>query len=175
MYLFSNSQGECGNMITLVAAMDKNRIIGANGLIPFALQADVNHFQETTTGHIVVMGRKTFESIGKPLPGRTNVVLTNNRLFKATGVVVVHSFQACLQALMELQEQESMIIGGEQIYKLFLPHATKMILTHVNAEVKGDTFFPEFNPDEWDSETVMAHGQDQNNQYAFVVNEYVIK
>lgn len=163
-------------MITLIAALANNRVIGVNGTIPFDEQADRRQFAIATREHVVVMGRVTFESIGKPLPNRTNMVLTQSRSWTADGVLVERSFTDCLAIVLNLSKhQEVMIIGGEQIYKLFLPYAKQMILSHVNASVKGDTYFPQFNPVDWDAKVVMHHDADEKNQYPFVVRVYTKK
>ncbi len=163
-------------MITLIAALANNRVIGVNGTIPFDEQADRRQFAIATRGHVVVMGRVTFESIGKPLPNRTNMVLTNNRSWTAEGVLVERSFSECLASVLYLSKhQDVMIIGGEKVYKLFMPYAKQMILTHVDADVKGDTYFPQFHYQDWDAKVVMHHGADDKNQYPFVVRMYTKK
>jgi len=163
-------------MITIVSALAAHGVIGLNGGIPFDLKADRRQFAIATRGHVVVMGRVTFESIGKPLPNRTNMVLTSSNLWTAEGVIIERSFPKCLADLLYLAKtQDIMVIGGEQIYKLFLPYARQMILTHVDAEVKGDTYFPQFDYKNWDAKVVMHHGADETNQYPFIVRQYIRK
>lgn len=138
--------------VSLVAAMGKNRVIGLNGDMPWRgrLPADVEHFVNTTRGKAVIMGRKTWESLpkgSKPLAGRKNIVLTRDTEFKAPGCIVVHSAE---EALLEAEgKREAVVIGGSEIYELFLPLADTMYLTLIDREFVGDAFFPEVDCSEW--------------------------
>lgn len=128
--------------IQIIAAMSLNRCIGLNNSIPWKIPEDMAHFKRTTLGHTVVMGRKTFESMGnKPLPKRKNIVLTRDRNFKADGVEVCHDYKEILRL-----KEKIFIIGGEEIYRLFIDDVDGMILTLINENLDGDTFFPEFIP-----------------------------
>jgi dihydrofolate reductase len=139
--------------LALIVAMAKNHVIGINNNLPWHLSEDLKYFKRVTMGKPIIMGRKTFESIGKPLPGRTNIVVTRNANYQVEGVKVVHS----LKAAMELCEsiavidgcEEAMVIGGAELYQQALPLADYLYLTEVHAEVEGDAFFREFDRSDW--------------------------
>lgn len=137
--------------ITVIVAVADNGIIGQDGRLPWRLPGDMAHFKATTMGHPVIMGRKTFQSIGKPLPGRTNIVITRHAGFDAGGAVLADSFQAALAAAGQAGEgaDEAFVIGGAQIYDLALPRADRIILTEVHATPDGDTSFPAQDQAEW--------------------------
>lgn len=157
--------------ISIVAAIAKNRVIGKNNRLPWRLPRDMQHFREVTTGKPVIMGRKTFESIGKALPGRKNIILTRDSNFRAEGCVVVHSVEEALAAVEGTQE--IMVIGGAEIYKAFLPRVERMYLTEIHADFEGDTFFPEYDPSEWQETERQDFPADEKNpyRYSFVVFE----
>jgi dihydrofolate reductase len=134
--------------LTLVAAYAANRVIGAGGRIPWHLSEDFAHFKATTMGGILVMGRATYDSIGRPLPGRTTIVVTRNPDWSADGVLVAHSLEEAL-ALAAEQPGETFVVGGTQLYEQALPIATHQVLTEVDLSPEGDAFYPEFDPDEW--------------------------
>ena len=135
--------------IALIAALGENRVIGVDGDLPWHISEDLKHFKRTTRGHTLVMGRKTFESIGKALPRRRNIVLTRQLDFDAPGCEVVDSLAAALALAEEAGEEIVFIGGGESVYREALPMATDLILTRVPRVVGGDTFFPEFPEDHW--------------------------
>ncbi|MDB5085292.1 MAG: dihydrofolate reductase [Bacilli bacterium] len=133
-------------MISLIVAMAENRTIGLNGQIPWRIPGEQAYFKRVTMGHSIVMGRKTYESIGKPLPGRTNYILTRDRQFSADGCHVVHE----IETILELSKtDEVFVIGGAEVYNFFFPYADKVYLTLVHAEFDGDAFFPELD-DSWE-------------------------
>lgn len=134
-------------MISLIVAYDENRVMGYNNKMPWHLPGDLAYFKKTTMGKPMIMGRKTFESIGKALPGRTNIVVTRDPNYKAEGIVVAHSFEEALE-IAKKEEKEIMVIGGEQIFRLALPIADVLYVTKIQHTFQGDTFFPEFS-DEW--------------------------
>lgn len=157
-------------MISLIVAASTNNVIGADGDLPWKLPDDLKRFKRLTMGKPIVMGRRTWESLGRPLPGRQNIVLTRQTDFVADGCEVVASPAAALSAAREAPE--IMIIGGSQVYELFLPKAVRLYLTRVHAVVDGDAFFPDFDEDAWrlmDSET---HSADANNEIAFEFKTY---
>ena len=158
-------------IISLIAAMGKNRTIGKNNSLPWTLPADMQYFRDKTRGKPVIMGRKTYESIGKPLPKRLNIIVTHDNEYKAEGCVVVHSADEALKAAGNVEEV--MIIGGSQIYKEFLPKVNRMYLTFIDAEFEGDTYFPEYKIEEWKEVSYEEHERDAENQYdyRFVVLE----
>ncbi len=156
--------------ITLVAAMDRHRVIGRAGSIPWRLPDDLRFFKRVTLGKPLIMGRKTFESIGRPLPGRRNIVLTRHATYNAPGCLVVPSLEKALQAARPAPE--IMIAGGSEIYALFFPLAFRLYLTHVEAAVDGDTFFPEFDPSGWREILREAHDVDDRHAFRFDIVLY---
>lgn len=137
-----------GKRVVLVAAYAEGRVIGNDGAIPWHLPEDFAHFKALTLGHTLVMGRATYDSIGRPLPGRTTIVITRDPEWAAPGVLVAHSWPAALEAAASLPG-DVMVAGGAQIYALALPDATHQVLTEVHLRADGDTFYPEFDPGEW--------------------------
>lgn len=157
------------DVIHMIVARSRNEVIGSEGDIPWRLRGDMRFFRETTTGNTVVMGRKTFESIGKPLPNRKNIVITRDRNFRpsdgAEGVTVVHSPE---EALSVPRIGKLFIIGGQQIYEAFLPDADVIYMTVVEADIEGDARFPELGP-EWELMELSRHEADDGNEYAFTI------
>lgn len=151
-------------IISLIAAMGRNRVIGKDNSLPWKLPADMKRFRELTLGKPVVMGRKTFESIGKPLPNRKNIILTRDKNYRADGCIVVHSAKGALKAAEGAQE--AMIIGGEQIFREFLPKASRMCLTFIGKDFEGDAYFPEYSKNEW--KEVKREEHENDYEYAFV-------
>jgi dihydrofolate reductase len=139
--------------ISLVVAVTRNHVIGRDGGLPWRLSTDLKRFKALTVGKPVVMGRVCYDSIGKPLPGRTNIVITRNRDFAADGVIVTHSLEEGLErAAVEARKlgvDEIAVIGGGVIYREALEKATILHVTHIEAEIDGDTVFPEVDPDIW--------------------------
>ena len=131
---------------SLIAAVAAHRVIGDQGRLPWRLPDDMARFRRLTMGHAVVMGRATFASLGKPLPGRRTIVMTRDAGLKLPGCAVVNSLP---QAMAAAGDEETFVIGGAAVYEQFLPHADRMYLTLIDAEVPGDTFFPEVCWDEW--------------------------
>ena len=147
--------------IALIAAMDRARAIGRGNAMPWHLPDDLKRFKAITTGKTVLMGRKTFESIGRALPKRRNIVLTRDPRFRAEGVQVVRSFEDAL-------EDDLMVIGGGEVYALALPIATHLHLTFVDTQIAGaDAFFPEWNPLEWREVAKEHHPADDRHAFAF--------
>ena len=153
--------------LSMIWAMSKNRTIGRDNDLPWHLPEDLKHFKRTTMGKPVIMGRKTWDSIGKPLPGRSNIVITRNEDFAAEGVSVVHTFEAAISLQECVETDEVVVIGGVAIYALAFPLADRLYLTRVHAQVKGDTFFPEFDENDWQE----IHREDfkacENNPYDY--------
>ncbi len=158
--------------LSLIAAMDKNRVIGADNQLPWHLPADMRHFRETTLGNAVIMGRKTYESIGKPLPKRDNFVLTRNEAFSAEGITVCHSVNAVIEAAAKSESDEVFVIGGGVIYEIFLSQADKLYLTFVDAEVNGDTYFPEVDWTQWQEDDRREISADSKNRYSYAIVTY---
>ncbi|MCD8509498.1 MAG: dihydrofolate reductase [Bacillus sp. (in: Bacteria)] len=160
-------------MISMIAAMGKKNVIGFKGDMPWHLPNDLKYFKKVTTGHPVLMGRKTFESIGKPLPNRKNLVLTRNEDFSPEGVEVLHSIEE-VRPLMEA-EDEFFVIGGANLYEQLMPLADRLYITYIKASFEGDTFFPFIDDKEWKVVSSEEGLVDENNQYAhtFVVYERI--
>lgn len=141
--------------ISLIAALASNRVIGADNRLPWHLSADLKRFKALTWGKPIVMGRKTHESIGRPLPGRHNIVLTGNPGYRAEGCAIAHSEAEAVTLAGDAEEL--MVIGGAALYQAFLPQADRLYLTLIEREFDGDTSFPAFSPQDWqeaESETV---------------------
>lgn len=128
-------------MISMIVAMSQNRVIGKSGKMPWNIPEDLQYFKALTTGHTIIMGRKTFESIGRPLPNRVNVVLTQDENYKAKGCHIVHSIEEIMEKYYN-EEEELFIIGGSTLYSAFMPYATRIYITLIEAVVEGDTYFP---------------------------------
>ena len=131
-------------LISIIAAMSLNRVIGKNNQIPWHIPGEQKRFKQITWGHSIIMGRKTYESIGKPLPGRTNIVITRQKKISAPGCLVVNSLEQALKNC-PANETEAFIIGGEQIFRLALPIVQRIYLTTIQKEIEGEAFFPEFS------------------------------
>ena len=153
-----------GPQLTLVVAMAENRVIGRDNDLPWRLPDDMRHFVALTRGKPIVMGRRNFESIGRPLPGRQNIVMTRDRDWQAPGCTVVHDAQAALAAAGDAPEVA--IIGGAEIYALFLPLAHRIELTRVLAQMPGDTFFPPFEGPDWRCVQTTHHPADAEHAWA---------
>ena len=157
-------------LISLIVAASSNNVIGVQGELPWRLSADLKRFKALTVGKPIVMGRLTWESIGRPLPGRQNIVITRNTNFSAQGCDVVSSPADALRVAGDAGEV--MIIGGSQIYDLFLPKAGRIYLTRVLTEVSGDAFFPALDAAIWKQRDTEPHAADERNQFAFEFSTY---
>jgi dihydrofolate reductase len=146
-------------VVELVVAVSENDVIGRANQLPWRLSADLRHFKALTMGHHLLMGRKTYESIGKPLPGRINLVLTRDTGWKAQGVVVVHSIAEALQG------DEVAGIGGAEIFQLLIPLAARIYLTRIEADIPGDTVFPPLDYSQWVETDSRRFAADERNAY----------
>ncbi len=153
-------------MLALVVAVARNGVIGMGGTLPWRIPEDLRHFRRVTVGHAIIMGRKTWDSIGKPLPERRNIVVTRNPELKLAGAEVVPSLEAALSLAHE-RDEEPRIIGGAELYRLALPQTTRIFLTEVDREVEGDTFFPALNRAEW-HEIERRPGEDPTVSYVIL-------
>lgn len=150
-------------VISLIVAMAQNGVIGRDNALPWRLPEDLKRFKEFTLGKPILMGRKTFEAIGRPLPGRANLVLTRDRDWRAEGAIPVHSVE---EALLQTRTCDELVaIGGAEIYRLLLPLARRIYLTHVHADVPGDTYFPAFDPAQWDDVEFRTVPADERHAY----------
>lgn len=162
-------------MISLIAAIGKNNELGKGNALLFNLPADMKYFRETTSGHGVIMGRKTFESIGRPLPKRRNIVITRDKNYKKEGIEIAHSLEEAVKLFD--RKEEVFIIGGAEIYKQGIEIADKLYITHVNGGDKNaDAFFPEIIPILWNEVSHDEHKKDEKNplNYTFSVYEKFI-
>jgi dihydrofolate reductase len=150
---------------SLVVAMARNRVIGRDNALPWRLPAELAHFKRVTMGHPIIMGRRTYESIGRPLPGRMNIVVSRNRDFEAPGCTVVDSLEKAYAAAGNAQEVS--IIGGTSLFEAALPTADCLHLTEVEADVEGDTWFPDFDRSRWNQVEIERHPADERHAYAF--------
>lgn len=144
--------------ISFIFAMDRNRAIGVNNKLPWHLPGDLKFFKNVTMGHPILMGRKTYESIGKPLPGRRNVILTQNAAYQAEGCEVILSVD---EAISAFQEQELFVIGGAEIFQLFASHVNRMYITYIEDEFEADTYMSDLDLSTW---TLVSSEQGERNE-----------
>ena len=153
-------------MIASIFAMSANRVIGQNNQLPWHLPADLKFFKNTTLHHPILMGRKTFESIGKPLPQRTSIIITRQLEYNVPGTIVVHSVEAGIKVARELAE-DIFIIGGAEILKEAFPFINTMYITRIHADFEGDVFYPAYDEQQWQVVWQEDHAPDEKNKYPF--------
>lgn len=158
-------------MISIVVAMDKNKVIGKDNQLPWHLPADLAFFKKITMGKAIVMGRKTYESIGKPLPGRQNIILTRNKDYAALGCTVIHSVDDIF-ALEQKETNEICVIGGAEIFKEVLAVADRLYITMIDNEFSGDTYFPPYDETDWALITREKGPKDEKNPYDYYFTVY---
>jgi len=160
-------------ILSMIVAHANNRVIGKNNDMPWHLPADLAYFKKTTLGKPIIMGRKTYESIGRPLPGRKNIVISRDSDYQAAGVEVVNSVEAALALVSD--SEEVMVIGGGAIYQHCLGAAQRLYITHIDADIAGDTYFPEYDLDIWHKVDSTIRLGDEKNPYQldFAVYEKV--
>lgn len=154
-------------IVSSIAAVAQNRVIGKDNDLIWRLPNDLRFFKTHTSGHTVIMGRKTYESMGRALPKRTNVVVTRNTSWQAEGVVVCHSLQEAIDYAQAQGETEAFVIGGGEIYRQSMQLINKLYYTHVHAEVEGDTYFPAVDWQHWHEVERTDHEADDRHTYAF--------
>jgi dihydrofolate reductase len=147
--------------ISILVAMAKNRVIGINNTLPWHLPADLKHFKALTMGHHILMGRKTYESIGKPLPGRTSVVITRNVDYSAEGVTIAHTLESGIAMCSD--DPEIFIIGGAELYRQAIHLANRIYLTEIELEITGDAHFTELDKNAWQESSRISHAPDEKN------------
>jgi len=154
-------------VVSLIVAVSSNGVIGRDGGLPWRLSNDLKHFKKLTMGHHLIIGRRTWDEVGKPLPGRTMVVVTRSRRFAPEGVRVAHSLEEALDIARD--DDEPFIGGGAHIYRMALENnlVDRLYITRVHAEVDGDTFFPDINLDDWKLVSEEHHEADERNQHPF--------
>lgn len=160
-----------GMLISLIAAMGKNRVIGRGGALPWDLPDDRIFFRKATLGKVMIKGRKTYESIGRLLPDRAHVIMTKDKKYAVKGARIAHSKEEALELAKEEADQlhtdEIMVIGGAKVYEEFLPEADRIYLTIVDAQPEGDAFFPEFDEAKWREISREHHPRDERHAYSF--------
>jgi dihydrofolate reductase len=156
--------------LSIIVAAAENGVIGHNNNLIWHLSSDLKHFKNITTGHTVIMGRKTFESMGKALPNRRNIVITANKAYTAPGCEIVPDIESALQ--LAAQEEEAFIIGGGTIYRAIWEKADKLYLTRVHTAPTGDISIPEVKASEWQEISREAHSADEKNEYDYTFLEY---
>jgi dihydrofolate reductase len=166
--------------VSIIVAIAHDNVIGKNNDLVWHLPKDMKFFMDSTLNHYVIMGRRNYDSIPKkyrPLKNRTNVVVTRNTAFQAPDCVVVSSIQEGIDTAQENGDKECFIIGGGQIYKesLEMNIIDKMYITHIDQEFEGDTFFPQFNKEDWNLRVLMEHQKDEKNTHDFIIVEYTKK
>ncbi|MBK7409953.1 MAG: dihydrofolate reductase [Saprospirales bacterium] len=154
-------------LVSAIVAVSRNRVIGKDNQIPWYLPADLAYFKRTTIGHHVIMGRLSFLSIGRPLPKRTNVVVTRDPFFTATGCLVAHSVEEALGLALDAGETEAFLIGGGQIYRDSQEYWDRLYLTEVDVEIDGEVFFPELPENEWKLIREEPHAPDEKNPFSY--------
>lgn len=162
-------------IVSMIAAVARNLTIGKNNDLPWKLPDDMKFFMNTTKNHYVIMGRKNYDSLHekfKPLPHRTNIVVTRQKNFQAPGCIVTHNVKDAIDQAKKGNETEAFIIGGAEIYKIALPDADRLYLTEIKADVDGDTFFPPFNKGEWNETSRTPHPADEKHKFAFDIVIY---
>jgi dihydrofolate reductase len=157
-------------MLSMIVAAAENNAIGKDNQLLWHLPDDLKHFKKTTKGHHVIAGRKTFESQGRPLPHRTNIIITRNPDYQAEGCIIVHSLEEALKQVKN--DEEPFIIGGENIYRMAMPQADRIYLTRVHVSLEADTFFPEISPQEWKEVSKTYHEKDEKHEYPFSIIIY---
>jgi dihydrofolate reductase len=155
--------------ISIIAAMARNRVIGVNNGLPWRLPEDLRHFKALTMGHHIVMGRRTYESIGRPLPGRHTVILTRDPDFRAEGCLTATSLETAFAACGD--DPEVFFVGGGEIYRQVLPLARRLYLTEIQADFDGDAHFPDYDPGEWQEVERTRHTSESGLVYEFAVYE----
>jgi len=159
--------------ISIIVAVSKNGVIGKDNQLLWRLPDDLKRFKNLTMNHPIIMGRKTFESIGKPLPGRTSIVVTRNPDFTYEGVIVAHSLEEALQKAAGLHAKETFIIGGGELYKLAQSLSDKLYITEVEITIEGDTYFEILKPSEWTEISRIVHEADERHIFPFAFADYV--
>lgn len=153
----------------VVAIAEKNRAIGKDNKLPWHIPEDLKRFKEITTGHPIIMGRRTYESIGRPLPNRTNIIVTKNKDFRAENCVVVNSLEEAIKKASEIDQEEIYIIGGGEIFKQALPYTDKLYLTLVQGDIEGDVFFPEYS----EFNKTISQSSHESNGYSYTFIDLV--
>ena len=162
-------------LISIIVAVSDNGVIGKDNQLLWRLPDDLKRFKKLTLGHPIIMGRKTFDSIGKPLPGRTSIVVTRDKNFSMEGIIVVHSVEEALQEAAKLETEETFVIGGGELYSLTLALADRLYITEVSTIISGDTYFNIPDRQHWIETERTVHEADDKHEFAFNFIDYVRK
>ncbi|WP_395784218.1 dihydrofolate reductase [Aquirufa sp.] len=162
-------------MLKILVAFDENRVIGKNNALIWHLPADLKRFKALTTGHVIIMGRKTFESIGKPLPNRTTIVISRQTNLQIEGVILAHSVEEAILKAKSITRDDIFIVGGAEIYTLSLPLVDQVLVTQLHDIFEGDAFFPEISSEMWDLTEQERGITDDKNTYQFSYVTYTRK
>ncbi len=157
-------------ILSCVLALGRNRGLGFGNKLPWHLPDDLKNFKGITLGHTVIMGRKTYDSMGRLLPERKNIILTRDTSYQVENAIVVHSIEEAIKECAN--EKEAFVIGGGEIVRLAMPYLNRMYLTHVEADIPADSFFPEFNQNEWKIVSEKFHPKDERNPFDFTFKIY---
>ena len=161
-------------MLSLIAAVGSNNVLGRGNDLIWHLPNDFKFFKDTTKGHPVIMGRKTYDSMGKPLPNRTNIIVTRQKGLSIEGCLIFNTLKEAIDKANALDDNP-FIIGGAEIYKMAMPFVDRMLLTHVEFEEDGDAYFPEFNTNNWHEELIAEQAVDEKHQYPYRIKSYTRK
>lgn len=156
---------------SIIVAKGNNNVIGKDNDLVWHMPADLKHFKNTTFGHYIIMGRKTFEALKKPLPGRTTIVITRNNNYQAEGCIVVHNIEEAFKIGKDNNQEEVFILGGAEIYRLSMDMADKIYLTEIKASFEGDAFFPEIDYSTWKETKRQEYEPDEKNPYPYAFVE----
>ncbi len=159
-------------IISCILAKTKNNVIGKDNDMPWHISDDLKYFKKITSGHAILMGRKNFESIGRVLPNRTNIIITRNKDYKVPGAIVVHSIEEGLKYALENKEEEAFIIGGGQIYNQSADYWDKIYVTQIDADIPGDVYFTGISFEDWRLISQECHKKSENNEYDFCFEVY---
>ena len=159
--------------VSLIVAFSENGVIGFEGDMPWKLSADLKRFKRLTMGHPMIMGRNTYESIGRLLPGRTTIILTRNDQYQVPGALLAKNLEHAME--FASADQEIFVVGGGQVYQHALPLAERIYATRIHVALQGDTYFPDMNWEQWELVESTAHAADEKNQYPFTFENYVRK
>ena len=153
-------------LISAIAAISENKVIGRDNQLPWKIPGDLQRLKKLTSGHPIIMGRKTFDSIGRPLPNRTNIIITRDTKYKIQGAIIAHSIEEAIEKAKEVDQQEIFIFGGGEIFRQAMRYTNRLYLTYVHIAIDGDSFFPDYS--EFTKETFKEEHLDHNPPYTFI-------
>ncbi len=159
-------------IVSLIVAFTENRVIGFEGDMPWKLSADLKRFKRLTMGHHLIMGRNTYESIGRLLPGRTTIIMTRNTKYSVEGALIASDFEQALAFAKAAGDDEVFVVGGGQVYQHALPLAQRIYATRIHTQLSGDTFFPDVDWEQWKLQDTTTHQPDSKNEYAYSFEDY---